>query len=269
MVEENKIEALKDYKMSQHEFLTFTTTDGVTLNAFMIRPLDFDAAKKYPVLMHTYGGPGSQIVRNAWGGNTYLWHQMLAQKGYLIFGVDNRGTGARGKAFKNLIYRHLGQWEVHDQIEAAKYLASLPYVDKQRIGIWGWSYGGYMASLTLLLGADYFKTAVAVAPVTHWRYYDTIYTERYMDLPKNNPKGYEESAPVTHASKLQGRLLVVHGTADDNVHFQNTVNLVNELQKANKQFRVMFYPNRDHGIFGGNTRWHLFDMITDFIVENL
>jgi len=269
MLVENKMEILKDYKLGKPELLSFKTTDGVTLNASMLKPPDFDSTKKYPVLVETYGGPGSQVVRNSWGGAGSFWHQLLAQKGYIIFKVDNRGTGARGAAFKKMTYRHLGKWEVNDQIEGAKFLATQAYVDKTRIGIWGWSYGGYMASLTMFVGADYFKTGVAVAPVTHWKFYDTIYTERYMARPQDNPEGYEESAPITHAEKLKGNLLIIHGTADDNVHFQNTVELVNELQKHNKQFRVMFYPNRNHGIYGGNTRVHLYTMITNFILENL
>ncbi len=260
---------LSEYSISTPEFLSFTTSDGVTLNAMMIKPSNFDPNKKYPVLFYNYSGPGSQIVRDVWGGPQYLWHQMLAQEGYIIFMIDNRGTGGRGKSFKNIIYRNLGHWEVNDLVEAAKYLMSLPYVDPERIGIWGWSYGGYISALTLLEGNEYFKTAVSVAPVTHWKFYDTIYTERYMSTPELNPEGYEKSAVTNKADKLKGKLLLIHGTADDNVHFQNTVVLVDELIKANKQFQVMFYPGKNHGISGGKTRLQLFTLITNFIKENL
>lgn len=266
---ENLEKTLSEYKISTPEFITFTTSDGVVLNAIMIKPVDFDPQKKYPVLFYNYSGPGSQIVRNAWGGTQFLWHQMLAQEGYIIFMVDNRGTGGRGKSFKNFVYKNLGHWEVNDIIEAAKYLMTLPYVDHERIGIWGWSYGGYISALTLLEGNEYFRCAVSVAPVTHWKFYDTIYTERYMSTPELNPEGYEKSAVTNKADKLKGRLLLIHGTADDNVHFQNTVVLVDELIKANKQFQVMFYPGKDHGISGGKTRLQLFTLITSFIKENL
>ncbi len=269
IIEENKMPELENYAMGHHQFLSFFTSDSVQLNAWMITPVDLDSTKKYPVLVYVYGGPGSQTVLNAWGGQSYLWYQMLAEKGYIVFSVDGRGTGGRGRAFEKIVYRQLGKWEVHDQIEAAKYLASLPFVDKNRIGIWGWSYGGYMASLSLLVGADYFQAAVAVAPVTDWRLYDSIYTERYMGMPGDNPDGYKESAPLNHAEKLKGKLLVIHGTSDDNVHWQNTIQFVAALQKQNKQLSTMFYPNKDHGIYGGNTRENLFTLITDFIVENL
>ncbi|MGA9406687.1 MAG: S9 family peptidase, partial [Bacteroidota bacterium] len=196
-------------------------------------------------------------------------YSLLGQHGYLIFMVDNRGTGARGKEFKSTGYRNLGKWEVHDQVEGAKYLSSLQYVDKNRIGIWGWSYGGYLSSMVILNGADYFKTAIAVAPVTSWRYYDDIYTERYMGTPQNNPAGYVESSPITHASKLKGNFLLIHGTSDDNVHFQNTANFVSALEKANKQFSMMIYPDKNHGIYGGLTRLHLYTLMTNFILTNL
>ncbi|MCR4416426.1 MAG: S9 family peptidase [Ignavibacteria bacterium] len=265
----NLEKVLTEYNFSTPEFITFTTSDGVVLNAMMIKPADFDPEKKYPVLFYNYSGPGSQIVRDIWGGTQYLWHQMLAQEGYIIFMIDNRGTGGRGKAFKNIVYKNLGHWEVNDLVEAAKYLMSLPYVDPERIGIWGWSYGGYISALTILEGNEYFKCAVSVAPVTHWKFYDTIYTERYMSTPELNPEGYEKSAVTNKADKLKGKLLLIHGTADDNVHFQNTVVLVDELIKANKQFNVMFYPGKDHGIAGGKTRLQLFTLITNFIKENL
>jgi len=268
-IEENDLPALKEYAMGTVSYFSFTTTDGITLNASLLKPARFDSTKKYPVLVYTYGGPGSQVVRNSWGGGNYAWHSLLTQKGYLVFMVDNRGTGARGAAFKKMTYKHLGKWEVNDQIEGAKYLSSLSYVDKERIGIWGWSYGGYMSSMTILRGSDYFKAAIAVAPVTHWKFYDTIYTERFMGTPENNPEGYEESAPINHAEGLKGKFLLIHGTSDDNVHFQNSATLVSALQKANKQFQTMYYPNKNHGIGGGNTRIHLYTMMTRFLLENL
>jgi dipeptidyl-peptidase-4 len=269
VLNDGKIRAMEEYRVSPKTFFTFTTSDGVELNGWMIKPHDFDPAKKYPVLMNVYGGPGAQTVRNSWGGADYFWYQMLAQKGYVIVSVDNRGTGARGNAFKTVTYKHLGHWETNDQVEAAKYLATLPYVDGSRIGIWGWSYGGYMTLMAMTVGADAFKAGVSVAPVTNWKFYDSIYTERYMQTPALNPDGYRESAPSEHAAKLKGRLLVVHGTADDNVHWQNTVTMVNELVKAGKQFETAFYPGGMHGIGGGRTRAQLFTKITDFILANL
>lgn len=270
LIDNKNLEKLiAEYSLSKPDLIKFTTSDGIELNALMIKPPDFDPSKKYPVLVYNYSGPGSQIVRNVWGGSQYLWHQMLAQEGYIIFMIDNRGTGGRGKAFKNIVYKNLGHWEVHDLIEGAKYLMSLPFVDGNRIGIWGWSYGGYISALTILEGNEYFKVAVSVAPVTHWKFYDTIYTERYMQTPELNPEGYEKSAVTNKAGKLKGKLLLIHGTADDNVHFQNTVVFVDELIKANKQFQVMFYPGKDHGIAGGKTREQLFTLITNFIKSNL
>jgi len=270
LILDNSVPALRDYRLGKTNFLTFTTTDGVSLNASLLKPVDFDSTKTYAVLMFTYGGPGSQEVRNRWGKTAdQLWYSLLTQKGYLIFVVDNRGTGARGKTFGQLGYRHLGKWEVNDHIEAAKYLAALPYIDKNRIGIWGWSYGGYTSSMVILNGGDYFKAAIAVAPVTDWRFYDDIYTERYMGTPQNNLDGYKESSPITYASKLKGKLLIVHGTSDDNVHFQNTANFVAALEKANKQFSTMFYPGKNHGIAGGNTRLHLYTLMTNFLLANL
>lgn len=259
----------QDYGFSQMEFFKFTTSDGVELNAAMIKPVDFDSTKKYPVLFYNYSGPGSQIVQDRWGGINHLWHEILAQRGFIIFMLDNRGTGGRGKAFKNLVYKNLGNWEVNDQIEGAKYLSTISYVDTARIGIWGWSYGGYMSALTLLKGADYFKVAVSVAPVTDWRFYDDIYTERFMSLPELNPEGYNNSSVLNFTDKLKGKLLLIHGTGDDNVHFQNSVAFVKKLISENKQFQTMYYPEKDHGIYGGMTRIHLFNMITDFILKNL
>ncbi len=267
VVEENEMKPLNDFALATTTFFSFKTSDGVSLHASLLTPANFDSTKKYSVLMYTYGGPGSQVVRNVWGGSNYLWYSMLAQKGYLVFMVDNRGTGARGAAFKKITYKNLGKWEVSDQVEGAKYLASLSFVDKNRIGIWGWSYGGYTSSMTILNGAEYFKTAVAVAPVTNWKFYDNIYTERFMSTPEKNPEGYKESAPLTHVAKLKGKFLLIHGASDDNVHFQNSATLVTALQNANKQFDTMFYPNQNHGI--GRYRLHVFTKITNFILENL
>jgi dipeptidyl-peptidase-4 len=263
------LDTLNNYTYSKREFFSFTTTGGVNLNGWMIKPYDFDASKKYPVLMYVYGGPGSQTVRNNWGGGN-LWYQMLSSKGIIIVSVDNRGTGARGEEFKKMTYLELGKYETEDQIEGAKYLASLDYVDKERIGIWGWSYGGFMSTSCLTKGADYFSMGIAVAPVTNWRYYDNIYTERYMRTPQENPKGYDENSPINHVENLTGKFLLIHGTADDNVHVQNSIDLITALVAADKQFEMQFYPNSNHGIYTGrNTRIHLYTRITDFIYDNL
>lgn len=258
-----------NFAISPKEYFSFNTIDGTSLNAYMIKPADFDESKKYPVLMYVYGGPGSQNVTNSWGGTRDFWHHHLASEGYIVVCVDNRGTGARGRDFKHLTYANLGKIETEDQIAGAKYLGTLSYVDKSRIGIWGWSYGGYMSSLALMVGNDVFKAAIAVAPVTTWRYYDTIYTERYLQTPQLNAAGYDDNSPITHVNKLKGNLLLIHGTGDDNVHYQNTVDLVDALVKADKQFETMYYPNRNHGISGGNTSWHLYSMMTDFIKRKL
>ena len=219
--------------------------------------------------MYVYGGPGSGTVKDSWGGSNYFWFQLLASKGYIIVSVDNRGTGERGADFKKMTYKQLGKYETEDQIAAAKYLASLPYVDGSRLGIFGWSYGGYMSSLCITKGADVFKTAIAVAPVTNWRYYDNIYTERYMQTPQENEDGYDDNSPINHVEKLKGNYLLIHGMADDNVHYQNAVEMTTALIKANKQFTQMAYPNKNHGIYGGNTRLHLYQLMTDFIIKNL
>jgi dipeptidyl-peptidase-4 len=252
------------------EFTTIKTTDDIALNASIIKPKDFDPSKKYPVLMYVYGGPGSQTVQNTWGWFNFVWFQMLAQQGYIVVSVDNRGTGARGQEFKKMTYQQLGKYETEDQINAAKYLASLDYVDGSRIGIFGWSYGGYMSTLCMTKGADYFKAGIAVAPVTNWRYYDNIYTERFMRTPQENASGYDDNSPISHVAKLKGNYLLVHGITDDNVHVQNSMDLITELVKENKQFDMQFYPNNDHGIHSGrNTRLHLYTRMTDFILENL
>lgn len=259
----------KDYGFSFREFIKVPIDGGVELNGYWIRPKNFDPNKKYPVLMHVYGGPGSQQVLDTWGGQDFIWYQYLLSKGYLIYCVDNRGTGARGVAFKRITYKNLGKYEVQDQIAAAKWIGQLPYVDATRIGIWGWSYGGYMSSNCLMQGADVFKAAISVAPVTNWRFYDSIYTERYQGLPQDNAAGYDDNSPVSHVNKLKGNLLLVHGTGDDNVHYQNAVALQEALIKANKQFESFYYPNRNHGISGGVTRLHLYQMMTSFLERKL
>ena len=261
--------SLSEYALSQKEFFNFETSEGVNLNGWIMKPHNFDESKQYPVFMYLYGGPGSQQVTDAWGGSNFLWYQMLTQQGYIVACVDNRGTGARGAEFKKCTYQQLGKLETQDQIEANKYLASLPYVDGSRIGIFGWSYGGYMSSLCLLKGAEDFKMAIAVAPVTNWRYYDSIYTERYMRTPQENASGYDDNSPINHVEKLKGKYLLVHGSADDNVHYQNTMEMVNAMVNANKQFDLFIYPNKNHGIYGGYTRLHLFTKMTNFIKENL
>lgn len=259
----------QEYGVSPVEFFDFATSEGVNLKGYMIKPADFDKNRKYPVFMYLYGGPGSQQVTDSWGGSNYWWFQMLAQQGFIIACVDNRGTGGRGEAFKKATYLQLGHYETIDQIEAAKYLGGLPFVDKNRIGIFGWSYGGYMSSLCLLKGNDVFKAAIAVAPVTSWKWYDSIYTERYMRTFAENEDGYKNNSPVYFADRLKGNYLLVHGMGDDNVHFQNTVEMANALIKANKQYDTYFYPNRNHGIYGGVTRLHLYNKMTNFLREKL
>jgi dipeptidyl-peptidase-4 len=260
---------VKEYAPQPTEFFQLTTAGGVVLNGWMIKPPKFDSRQKYPVMMTQYSGPNSNEVLDQWEGRSGLWNQLLAQKGYIIVCVDPRGTGHRGRDFCHMTYGQLGKYETEDQIAAAKWLAQQPYVDGSRIGIWGWSYGGYMSSLCITKGADVFKMAIAVAPVTNWRYYDTIYTERYMGLPKDNASGYDDNSPINHVDKLKGKFLLVHGMADDNVHLQNSTEMINALVKANKQFDLMFYPDKNHGIYGGNTRLHLYDKMTNYILENL
>ena len=260
---------MDEYGFGKAEFFDFTTTDGVKLNGCMLKPAEFDPLKKYPVLFSIYGGPGSQTVLNSWGAFS-SWNQLLAQNGVIVVSVDNRGTGGRGEEFKKCTYLELGRYETLDQCEAARYLASLPYVDKERIGMWGWSFGGYLTLSCLTRGADWFSAGVAVAPVTNWKYYDNIYTERFMRTPAENEKGYEDNSPVNHADQLQGKLLLIHGMADDNVHPQNSYDLVTALVGANKQFDEQFYPNSNHGIYSGkNTTSHLYSRMTEFILKNL
>ena len=261
----NLSEKLENYNMSPKEFFTLKTDNG-EFNAWMIKPSNFDPNKKYPLFMYQYSGPGSQSVSNRWNGSNDYWHQMLAQKGYIIACVDGRGTGFKGRDFKKSTYLNLVKYETIDQIDAAKELGKLPYINENRIGIWGWSFGGHMSTNCLLKGADVFKMAIAVAPVTSWRFYDTVYTERFLRTPQENPAGYDENSPINYAEKLKGAYLLVHGTGDDNVHVQNTMRMKNALIEANKQFDSETYPDRAHGIRGGkNTRLHLYNKMTNFI----
>lgn len=260
---------MQEFNLATKELFVFKTTEDVELNGWMIKPPDFNAAKKYPVFLTFYGGPGRNMVNNSFDGSNYFWFQMLAQKGYIVICVDNRGTRYKGAAFKKSTYKQLGKLEVADQIETAKYMGTLPYVDRNRIGTFGWSFGGYLSSLCITKGADYFKAAIAVAPVTNWRYYDNIYTERYMSLPQENASGYDDNSPINHVSKLKGKYLLIHGSGDDNVHYQNTMEMINALVNANKQFDLGIYPDKNHSIAGGNTRLHLYTRMTEFILNNL
>lgn len=270
VIEDNKAakEKFESYAVTPKEFSTINV-NGYDLNMWMIKPADFDPNKKYPLFMYQYSGPGSQQVADSWYGNNDYWHLMLAQQGYIVACVDGRGTGFKGAAFKKMTQLELGKYEVEDQIAAAKLLGSRTYIDENRIGIWGWSYGGFMSSNCILKGNDVFSMAIAVAPVTSWRFYDTVYTERYMTTPQENASGYDDNSPLSHVDKLKGAYLLVHGSADDNVHFQNTMRMVEALVQANKQFDWAVYPDKNHGIYGGNTRLHLFTKMTNFIKENL
>ena len=251
------------------EFFQIPNKNGDQMNAWMIKPKDFSPNKKYPVLMYQYSGPGSQQVSNAWDGRNTIWFNLLAQKGYIVLCVDGRGTGYRGTKYKKATYKNLGKYEIEDQIAAAQWMGSQSFVDAGRIGIFGWSFGGYMASLAMTKGADVFKLGIAVAPVTTWRYYDTIYTERYLQTPQENPQGYDENSPINFAGLMKGKYLLIHGTADDNVHYQNAVEMAEALIQKNKEFEFMTYPDKNHGIYGGNTRLHLHQKMTDFILNNL
>lgn len=253
----------------EREYLTIPNKQGQSMNAWIIKPKDFDPNKKYPVFMYQYSGPGSQSVTNSWDGGNGLWFIHLAQQGYIVACVDGRGTGGKGTEFKKVTYMQLGKYEIEDQIAAAQWLGDQSYVDKSRIGIFGWSYGGYMSSLALTKGADTFKLGIAVAPVTNWRYYDTVYTERFMRTPQENPTGYDHNSPIHFAELLKGNFLLVHGTADDNVHYQNSVEFAEALIQEKKKFQFMTYPDKNHGIGGGNTRPQLYQMMTDYIVDHL
>ena len=260
---------LEPYQLPEKEFFVLKTDKGNELNAWMMKPKDFDASKKYPVFMYQYSGPGSQQVANQWNSANDYWFMMLTQQGYIVACVDGRGTGYKGASFKKVTQKELGKFEVIDQIDAAKVIGNYPFVDKSRIGIFGWSYGGFMSSNCILKGNDVFKTAIAVAPVTSWRYYDSIYTERYMQTPQENASGYDDNSPINHVEKLKGNYLLIHGTADDNVHVQNTMKMVEALVQANKQFDWAIYPDKNHGIYGGKTRLQLYTKMTNFILEKL
>lgn len=259
---------MNDYNLSKKEFLSIKTSDGIELNGWIIKPPDFNEKAKHPVFLTFYGGPGRTLANNSFDRD-YFWQQMLAQKGYIVVCVDNRGTMYRGRTFKDCTYKQLGKFEVADQIDVAKYLGSLGYVDKTRIGCFGWSYGGYLSSLCITKGADVFKMAIAVAPVTNWRYYDNIYTERFMALPQDNASGYDDNSPINHVSKMKGKYLLIHGSGDDNVHVQNTMEMISAMVAANKQFELFIYPDKNHNIRGGNTSLHLYTKMTEFILANL
>lgn len=250
---------------------TFSTLkiNGEELNYYTLKPKDFDPNKKYPLLMFQYSGPGSQSVANRWHGQRDLWHQLLVQKGYIVACVDGRGTGFKGADFKKMTYLELTKYETEDQIAAAKYFASLDYIDANRVGIWGWSYGGHMATNCILKGNDVFSLAIAVAPVTNWRFYDTIYTERFMRTPQENPSGYDDNSPLNFSERLKGKYLLIHGSGDDNVHVQNTMRMIEALVQNNKDFEWAIYPDKNHGIYGGNTSLHLYNKMTNFILNNL
>jgi len=267
---EKLVKAIGEYGLATKEFFSFKTTDGTLLDGYFLKPKNFDPSKQYPVLVYQYSGPGSQEVRNSWGGGHFYFHQMLTQKGYIVAVIDTRGTGFRGEKFKKLTYKQLGKYELEDHLEGAKFLATLDYVDDSRIGIWGWSYGGYMSSLAMTKGAGAFKTGIAVAPVTNWRYYDNIYTERFMQRPQENAAGYDDNSPTTFAANLKGNFLLVHGTGDDNVHFQNSVALQDALINAGKQFQSFYYPDKNHGLAPGiKNRQHLYNMMLNFILGGL
>jgi dipeptidyl-peptidase-4 len=259
---------LTEYPLTKKEFITIDA-NGTALNATIMKPTNFDANKKYPVYLTVYGGPGHNEVTDAWDGNDYMYHQLLTQKGYIVLAVDPRGTMYRGTEFKKCTYMQLGKLETEDILSTAKFLQQQPYVDPARIGIQGWSYGGFMTSLAMTKGSDLFKMGIAVAPVTHWKYYDNIYTERFMRTPQENASGYDDNSPINFVQQLKGKYFLIHGSGDDNVHYQNTMEMINALVKANKQFDLFIYPNRNHGIYGGNTRNHLFNMMLNYTLENL
>lgn len=270
LIDNEKVRKLtKEYAFAQKTFWSFKLADGTELTGSMLRPTKLEAGKKYPVLFDNYGGPGSQTVENQYDGYLGTWHQMLVQHDIIIVSLDNRGTGGRGAAFKKCTQLQLGKFETEDQIAAARYLATLPFVDGSRIGIWGWSFGGYLSTSCILKGADVFKMAMAVAPVTNWRWYDSAYTERYMHTMTDNASGYNDNSPVFFADKLRGNYLLCHGLADDNVHWQHTAEMLKALIKANKQFDFVDFPNRNHGINGAGATLFLFDRLTNFVYSKL
>jgi len=268
---ENKVAELAEYHLSPVEFFTIKAHDGVTLNCSMIKPPNFDPAKKYPVIVYTYGGPGTfgQVVVNAWMGNGFLWHQMMAQKGYIIFSLDNRGSAGRGHVFEEPIHYRFGAQELSDQRDGGEWLKSQPYVDAERIGIHGWSYGGHMTLHAMFEAPDIYKVGFAGGPVTDWHFYDTIYTERYMGLLPEHEVSYQESSPIKNAGKLKGKLLIAHGTGDDNVHYSNTLALIDDLIKAGKYVEVMAFPGRGHGVSDLPAERVLWNRVTNFFLDNL
>lgn len=262
------LDKLAEYHLSEKEFSTIHV-NGNDLNMWMIKPPHFDPNKEYPLLMYQYSGPGSQSVANRFFSSNDYWYQLLAQKGYIVACVDGRGTGLKGEDFRQVTQKQLGKYELADQVGAAKLLGARNYIDENRIGIWGWSFGGFMAANAIFQAGDVYAMAISVAPVSSWRFYDSVYTERYMTTPQENPEGYDVNSPITHVESLEDPYLLIHGTGDDNVHFQNSTMLINALIAAGKQFDLFIYPDRNHGIYGGNTRMHLYTMMTDFILENL
>jgi len=269
--ESSKLKAkIDEYGFGKVEFIRVPNTKGDTLNGWMLKPANFDANKKYPVLFCNYGGPGSQQVANRFGAAS-TWHQLLAQRGFIVVSIDNTGTGFRGEEFKKKTYLQLGKYEIEDQIDAAKYLATKSFVDKNKIGHWGWSFGGFMSALAITKGNDIFSGAISVAPVTNWRFYDNIYTERYMRTPKENASGYDDNSPINFTDRIKGKYLLIHGTADDNVHFQNSVQMVKALVKSNIDFQSAYYPDKNHGISGmaDNTTYHLWNKMTNWVLDNL
>ena len=260
---------MQEYGVGHKTFGTLTTELGSELNYYIILPPDFDSTKKYPLFFYVYGGPGNQQVTNSYGYSDYYWFHMLAQHGYVVACFDGRGTGGHGARFKKMTYKNLGKMECEDAVGAARWFGKKPWIDETRIGIFGWSFGGYLSTLSILKGHDVFKSAIAVAPVITWRYYDNIYTERFLQRPQDNPRGYDDNSPLNFANLLEGNYLLVHGTGDDNVHFQNAVDMVNALEAADKQFEFRIYPNKNHSIYGGNTRLNLYKLMTDFIYRKL
>lgn len=269
---QNNDEVLKKLQNDNYitkEYFTIPNGAGDQMNAWIMKPKNFDPNNKYPLFMYQYSGPGSQTVSNSFDFGNGLWFSYLVQQGYIVACVDGRGTGYKGAAYKKVTYKNLGKYEIEDQITAAKWFGNQSYIDKSRIGIFGWSFGGYMASLALTKGADVFKTGIAVAPVTNWRYYDTVYTERFLGTPQENPDGYDQNSPTTFANLMKGKFLMIHGTADDNVHFQNSMEFSEALIQNKKKFEFMAYPDKNHGIYGGQTRSQLYQKMTDFLLENL
>ncbi|WP_304342707.1 S9 family peptidase [Chryseobacterium koreense] len=266
---DEQLKKLQQDNFVTREFFTIPNEAGDQMNAWILKPKNFDPNKKYPLFMFQYSGPGSQNVANTFDTGNGLWFNHLVQKGYIVACVDGRGTGYKGTKFKKVTYLQLGKYEIEDQIAAAKWFGKQSYIDASRIGIFGWSYGGYMSSLAMTKGADVFKAGIAVAPVTNWRYYDSVYTERFMRTPQENAKGYDDNSPTEFAKLMKGKFLLIHGTADDNVHFQNSMEFAEALIQNKKQFEFMAYPDKNHGIYGGNTRPQLYQLMTDFILENL